>query len=239
MGIAIGVVLLPDLSRRLKAGDTAGSQSTLSRAAEVSLALTIPSSVALVVIPMTLASVLFERGATTVDDTAAIATAVMIYGLGLPAFVLQKILQPLYFAREDTRRPFHFAVAAMVINAGLAIGLAPVVGWLSPAIAATAAGWAMFAMLAVGARRYGDAAKFDARFRKRIWRIIAASLIMGAALWFFDLQLGAMLALSGWRGLGLMILIIIGAVAYFGSGQLIGAFRLSEFRSALRRSPKS
>jgi putative peptidoglycan lipid II flippase len=127
----------------------------------------------------------------------------------------------------------------MVINAGLAIGLAPVVGWLSPAIAATAAGWAMFAMLALGARRYGDAAKFDARFRKRIWRIIAASLIMGVTLWFFDLQLGAMLALSGWRGLGLLILIVIGAVAYFGSGQLVGAFRLSEFRSALRRSPKS
>ena len=239
VGIAIGVVLLPDLSRRLKANDTAGSQATLSRAAEVSLALTIPSCVALVVIPMTLASVLFERGATTVDDTAAIATAVMIYGLGLPAFVLQKILQPLYFAREDTKRPFHFAVVAMVVNAGLALGLAPWFGWLSPAIAATTAGWAMFALLAIGARRYGDAAKFDARFKKRIWRIIAASMIMGATLWFCDLQLGAILALPGWRGLGLLILITLGAVAYFGSGQLLGAFRMSEFKSAVRRSPKT
>ncbi|MBB3993079.1 putative peptidoglycan lipid II flippase [Sulfitobacter undariae] len=239
VGIAIGVVLLPDLSRRLKADDTAGSQTTLSRAAEVSLALTIPSSVALVVIPLTLVSVLFERGATTVDDAAAIATAVMIYGLGLPAFVLQKVLQPLYFARADTKRPFYFAVAAMVINAGLAIGLAPVVGWLSPAIAATTAGWAMYALLAIGARRYGEAAKFDARFRKRIWRIIAASLIMGVTLWFFDLQMGALLAMRGWRGLGLLILIVIAAVSYFGSGQLIGAFKLSEFKSAMRRSPKT
>jgi putative peptidoglycan lipid II flippase len=239
VGIAIGVVLLPDLSRRLKAGDTAGSKTTLSRAAEVSLALTIPSAVALMVIPMTLTSVLFERGATTVDDAAAIATAVMIYGLGLPAFVLQKILQPLYFAREDTKRPFYYALVALVVNAGLAIGLAPIVGWLSPAIAATVAGWSMFALLALGARGYGDAAKFDARFHKRIWRIIAASLIMGVTLWFFELQLGALLALPGWRGMGLLILIVIGAASYFGSGQLIGAFRMAEFRSAVRRSPKT
>jgi putative peptidoglycan lipid II flippase len=235
VGIAIGVVLLPDLSRRLKAGDAAGSQTTISRAAEVALALTIPSAVALVVIPLTLVSVLFQRGATSVDDAAAIATAVMIYGLGLPAFVLQKILQPVYFAREDTRRPFHYAVVAMVINAGLAVGLAPVAGWLSPAIAATTAGWAMFALLAIGARRYGTAAKFDTRFHKRIWRIIAASLVMGAALWFFELQLGALLAASGWRGLGLLILLVLGAITYFGSGQLIGAFRMSEFRGAMRR----
>jgi putative peptidoglycan lipid II flippase len=235
VGIAIGVVLLPDLSRRLKAGDDAGSRTTVSRAAEVALALTIPSAVALVVIPLTLVSVLFQRGATSVDDAAAIATAVMIYGLGLPAFVLQKILQPIYFAREDTRRPFHYAVVAMVINAGLALGLAPIAGWLSPAIAATTAGWAMFALLAIGARRYGDAAKFDERFHKRIWRIVAASLIMGAALWFFDLQLGGMLGTTGWRGLGLLILLILGAIAYFGSGQLIGAFKMSEFKGALRR----
>ena len=110
VGIAIGVVLLPDLSRRLKAGDEQGSHTQISRAAEVSLALTIPSAVALMVIPFTLATVLFQRGATTTDDAAAIAIAVAIYGLGLPAFVLQKILQPLYYAREDTRRPFYLSL---------------------------------------------------------------------------------------------------------------------------------
>ena len=235
VGIAVGIVLLPDLSRRLRAGDDSGASNALSRAAEVSLALTIPSAVALVVIPLTLVSVLFQRGASSVDDSAAIATAVMIYGLGLPAFVLQKILQPLYFAREDTRRPFHFAIAAMVVNAGLAVGLSPFVGWLAPAIAATLAGWAMVAMLAIGARRYGDAAKFDARFHKRIWRIIAASVIMGAVLWFFNVQLNTLMALAWWRGLGLLILLVLGAVTYFGSGQMLGAFRLSEFRAAMRR----
>lgn len=235
VGIAVGIVLLPDLSRRLRAGDDAGAQSALSRAAEISLALTIPSAVALIVIPLTLVSVLFERGASGTDDSAAIATAVLIYGLGLPAFVLQKIVQPLYFAREDTRRPFYFALVAMVVNAGLAVGLAPVVGWLAPAIAATVAGWAMYALLVIGARGFGDAARVDARFRRRIWRIIAASAIMGVVLWFFNLQLSTLMAVPWWRGLGLIVLLVTGAVSYFGSGQLLGAFNLSEFKAAMRR----
>lgn len=235
VGIAVGVVLLPELSRRLQAGDDAGAKSALSRAAEISLALTIPSAIALIVIPLTLVSVLFERGASGTDDSAAIATAVMIYGLGLPAFVLQKIVQPLYFARSDTKRPFYFAVVAMIVNAGLAIGLAPWAGWLAPAIAATVAGWAMYALLAIGARGFGDTARVDARCRTRIWRILAASLVMGAVLWFFNIQLSTLLLVPWWRGLGLFILLAIGAVAYFGSGQLFGAFKLSEFKAAMRR----
>jgi putative peptidoglycan lipid II flippase len=235
VGIAVGIVLLPDLSRRLRAGDDEGAQTALSRAAEISLALTIPSSVALIVIPFALVTVLFERGASGVDDTAAIATAVMVYGLGLPSFVLQKILQPVYFAREDTRRPFHFAVIAMVVNAALAIGLAPFIGWIAPAVATTLAGWTMFACLAIGARRFGDAVKFDARFHKRIWRVLIASAAMGVALWLGNAALQPMLGLPWWRGLALVLLLVIAAVSYFGVGQLIGAFRLSEFKSAMRR----
>jgi putative peptidoglycan lipid II flippase len=230
--------LLPDLSRRLRAGDDTGAQTALSRAAEISLALTIPSAVALMVIPLTLVSVLFERGASGTDDSAAIATAVMIYGLGLPAFVLQKIVQPLYFAREDTRRPFYFALVAMVVNAGLAIGLAPLAGWLAPAIAATVAGWVMYALLAIGARGFGEAARVDARFRQRIWRIIAASGVMGAMLWLVNIQLNGLMALPWWRGLGLLILLGIGAATYFGAGQMLGAFKLAEFKAAMRRGGK-
>jgi len=238
VGIAVGIVLLPDLSRRLRAGDDTGAQTALSRAAEISLALTIPSAVALMVIPLTLVSVLFERGASGTDDSAAIATAVMIYGLGLPAFVLQKIVQPLYFAREDTRRPFYFALVAMVVNAGLAIGLAPLAGWLAPAIAATVAGWVMYALLAIGARGFGEAARVDARFRQRIWRIIAASAVMGAMLWLVNIQLNGLMALPWWRGIGLLVLLGIGAATYFGAGQMLGAFKLAEFKAAMRRGGK-
>ena len=235
VGIAVGIVLLPDLSRRLKAEDHRGAREALSRAGEVSLALTIPSAVALVAIPFPLVSVLFERGAFGADDTAATALAVAIYGLGLPAFVLQKILQPLFFAREDTKSPFRYAVVAMVINAVAAIGLAYYIGWIAAAIATTLAGWVMVWLLIRGARPFGEVAQFDQRFRSRIWRIVVASLVMGVVLWFAALTLNPFMITPGLRWLALALLLIIGALTYFAVGQLIGAFRASELRAAFRR----
>ncbi|WP_273522142.1 murein biosynthesis integral membrane protein MurJ [Rhodosalinus sediminis] len=235
VGIAIGIVLLPDLSRRLRAGDDAGGREAFSRAGEIALALTVPCAVALVLIPLPLVSVLFERGQATADDSAAIAVAVAIYGLGLPAFVLQKILQPLFFAREDTRTPFRYAVWAMIVNAVLAVGLAPLVGWIAAAIATTAAGWALAAMLAVGGRRLGPVARFDDRFRGRVWRILAASAVMGAALVGLELLLGPALAMGGWRWLALLALVGGGAAVYLAAAQVLGALRLAELRATLRR----
>lgn len=236
VGIAVGVVLLPDLSRRLQARDDAGAKDALSRAAEVSLALTIPSAVALVIIPFPLVSVLFQRGAATVDDTAAIAVAVAIYGLGLPAFVMQKILQPLFFAREDTRRPFHYAVVSMVANAALAIGLAPVLGWIAPAIATTVAAWLMVALLRVGARSYGDVARFDGRFHGRIWRMVLASAVMGGALWLGTVLLSPFLGMPWIRAFALAVLIAIGVITYFSVAHMTGAIRFGELKRALGRS---
>ena len=236
VGIAVGIVLLPDLSRRLQAGDDTGAKSAFSRAAEISLALTIPASIALIVIPFPVVSVLFERGKTGPDDAAAIAVAVSIYGLGLPAFVIQKFIQPLYFAREDTRSPFRFALVAMVVNAALAIGLSPVIGWIAPAIAATVAGWTMVALLMIGARRMGDVARFDAQLRRRIWRIVAASVVMGGFLWAGNIALSPALGMPGVRYIALTALITMGIVAYFIVGNFFGAFKLSEFKKAIRRS---
>lgn len=235
VGIAIGIVLLPDLSRRLTAQDDTGAKHAFSRAGELSLALTVPAAVALVVIPLPLVSVLFQRGATGADDAAAIAVAVAIYGLGLPAFVLQKVLQPLFFAREDTKSPFRYAVWAMIVNATVAVGLAPVIGWIAPAIATTLAGWVMVWMLAQGGRKLGDVARFDDQFRRRIWRVCLASAIMGGVLWASTVVLGPFLAMTGIRFVALAVLIAIGMVSYAITGQLIGAFSLREFRNALRR----
>ncbi len=235
VGIAIGVVLLPDLSRRLGAGDTAGGRDAFNRACEISLALTIPAAVALVLIPIPLVDVLFRRGAFDADDTAATALAVAVYGLGLPAFVMQKTLQPLFFAREDTKRPFYYAVAAMVVNAALAIGLAGTLGYIAAAIGTTIAGWAMVVLLWRGARSMGEAATLDERFRRRFWRILAASAVMGLVLWAASVTMTPFFGMGGLRYAALAVLVAIGMVSYAVAGQLFGAFRLSDFRRALRR----
>jgi len=235
VGIAIGVVLLPDITRRLAAGDAKGGREVLSRAGELALALTIPSSVALIMVPLPLVQVLFERGAFTADDSAHTAIAVAVYGLGLPAFVLQKVLQPVYFARADTRTPFRFALVALVVNAVLAIGLAFFIGYVAAAIATSSAGWVMTLLLWRGARRMGEDTRFDRRFWSRSARIVIASWCMGAVMLGVLIAIGPMFGAGALRYLAMAILIGTGMVSYFLIGHVIGAFRLSEFKAAMRR----
>ena len=234
VGIAIGTVLLPDLSRRLRAGDAAGGRESFNRGCEFALALTVPAAVALVMIALPLTQVLYERGAFGPDDTASTALALAIYGAGLPAFVLHKVLQPLYFAREDTRRPFRYAVVSMILNAGIAVGLMPYIGFAAAALATTLAGWIMVAQLWFGTRAMGDEARFDTRARSRIPRQIIAALFMGAVLWGGQVMLGPLFGAAGWRYAALAALIAMGIASYFAAGTAVGAFRLADFRK-LRR----
>lgn len=235
VGIAIGTALLPALSRALRAGDAAGGQDAFNRGTEFALALTVPAAVALVVIATPLCEVLYQRGAFGEEDTANTALALAAYGLGLPAFVLQKVLQPLFYAREDTRRPFLYALTAMAVNAAIAIGLLPFIGFVAAALATTASGWIMAWQLWRGSRAMGQESAFDARMKARLWRIIVASLIMGLVLWVGTMLLAPLLNARGLRIGGLAILIVAGIITYFGVGGLIGAFRLSELKSGLRR----
>lgn len=236
VGIAIGVVLLPDLARRLRAGDEAGSQHSINRAAEFTLLLTIPAAIALIVIPFPLVSVLFQRGAFSAADASATALAVAIYGVGLPAFVLAKVLSPIYFARENTKTPFYFALVSMIVNASLAVGLMGTFGYLAAAIGTTTAGWVMLILLWNGTRKMGGAAKLDDRLRRVIPRIIIASLMMGAIIW------GVSWALSDWFSSGnlryaaLGLLILSGIVSYGGLVLAFGAMAPADLKRILRRS---
>ncbi len=235
VGIAIGVVLLPDLSRRLRAGVAAGGQASFNRAAEFALAITVPAAVALVVIAWPLVRVLYQRGAFGPDDTTATALAVAVYGLGLPAFVLQKVMQPLFFAREDTRSPFRYALASLAVNAGLAVALSPLIGFIAAAIGTTLASWSMVVQLWFGSRRMGAAVILDARFRTRIWRIAVAALVMGLCLAAVQPMLAMWFEAGLARYGALGLLVGLGMASYFAAGLAIGAFRLSDFRAALRR----
>ena len=235
VGIAIGVVLLPDLSRRLGAGDAEGGRNAFNRAAEVSLAFTVPAAVALLVVPIPIVATLFERGAFGPEDTMQTARALAIYAIGLPAFVLQKVLQPLFFAREDTRSPLNYALVAMLVNAVIAIGLAPILGFVSAAIATTLAAWVMVVFLWRGSRGMGEEARLDARFLARAPRIVLASAAMGVVLFGVAIGASGLISSPGLRFPALAGLVLAGILAYAAVGQMIGAFRLSDLKSALRR----
>ena len=239
VGVAIAVVLLPDLSRRLRAGDGPGGQASLNRAAEFALALTVPAAVALMVIATPLVQVLFQRGAFSADDTAQTALSVVIYAAGLPALVLHKVLQPLFYAREDTVRPFRYALVCLVVNAGLAVALVPWLGFLSAPVGMTAAAWVMLALLWFGSRGMGIETALDARFCRRMPRMLLAAAAMGLVLWLLASMLTTFLTNPHWRYGALALLVGLGSATYFGIGAQLGAFKLAEFKALLRKGDQS
>ena len=236
IGIAFGVVLLPDLSRKLRSGAEAEAMTQLNRGLEFSMLLTLPAAIALVVIPWPIVVVLFERGIFDRASSEATALALMAFAGGLPAYVLVKVLQPAFFAREDTVTPFRMAVATVAANIALSLALFWPLGHVGIALATTLAAWLNTALLASALFRRGFLS-LDARLKARLPRIALASLIMGAGLWallqgllpWFD-------AGPAWRVAGLVLLVGAGLGIYGVLALALGALRPAELK-ALRRRP--
>ncbi len=235
VGIAVGIVLLPELSRRLQAKDQTGAKQAFASATEITLALSLPAAMALCVVPYPFVSALFEHGATSRLDAQAMALATAIYGLGLPAFVLQKLLQPLYFAREDTRRPFRFALVGMGVNAALAVGLMPFIGWLAAAIATSLSAWAMVGLLFWGARGFDNILKPDTALKHRLLRMCIASLILGVALYSIQFFISPAITSVSGRIVYALFLVIAGAGLYLWLGERLKAFSLQEIKANFKK----
>ena len=199
VGIAVGIVLLPDIARQLRAGNAAGVLDSQNRSLEFALLLTIPAALALAVIPSDVIRVLFERGAFTASDTAATAAVLAMFALGLPAFVMIKVFSPAYFAREDTRTPMIYAAISLTVNTLGSIALFFIfrrLGYmpqLGIAVATALGGWLNAFLLWSTLRKRKDFAT-DARLRRNVPLIVLASVVMAAGLLLVSYQLAPHLA---------------------------------------------
>ncbi len=235
VGVAIGVVLLPELSRRAAAGDMAGARDAFCRAAEFSLILTLPATAGLAALAEPLSAVLFGRGAFSAEDVDAVGAATLLYALGLPAYVLQRVVQPAFFAREDTRTPLRCAMVSVAVNTAISAGGAPLFGWLAIPVGTAVAGWLNLWMLWRAARRFGDATAPDERLRARAPLMVASSLIMAAALLAGAWRLDAALSAPGLRYLALFGLVLAGGAIYFAAAFGLGAVRMTDLRAGFRK----
>ncbi|MCB1476461.1 MAG: murein biosynthesis integral membrane protein MurJ [Rhodobiaceae bacterium] len=231
VGVAIGVVLLPDISRRLRADDLAGTLHAQNRAIEFSLILTLPATVALIAMPLVIVSALFQRGAFGPADSVATANAVIAFAIGLPAFVLNKVFSPAFFAREDTATPMRFAIAGVVTNIVVSLALFPFFAHVGIALATSIAGWLNTGLLARGLLR-ANALVVDARLKTKILGSVAASILMGIAIvalrWLLDGTMPALLLL--------VVLVLAGIVAYSVAAVALKVTSPSEIRRMMRRS---
>jgi putative peptidoglycan lipid II flippase len=238
VGVAVGTALLPLLSRQLRSGEEAAASASMNRALEFSLLLTVPGAAALMVIAGPVIVTLFERGAFGAGESAATAAALAAYAIGLPAYVLVKVLGPGFFAREDTATPVKVAIGAVIVNVTLNLLLMGPLAHVGIALATAIAAWLNAGALALILRRRGQLA-LDARLKRSLPRIAAAAAAMAAGLWGGAVALTPLLA-DGLapRALALAALVAGGLALYFGCAIAFGAVGRDDLkRLLLRRRP--
>ncbi len=235
IGIAVGTVLLPRLSRALAGGRDEEVQHNHNRAIEFALLLTLPAATALAIIPAPLIRALFEHGAFSAEATGLTAHALAAFALGLPAFVLVKVLVPGFFAREDTKTPVTFGLIAMAANVILSLALIWSLAHVGLALATTLAAWLNVALLGTRLVRRKLLVP-DRRLRSRLVRMLAASAGMGGLLWVVDGRLMPAGTLANGMEIAVAAaLVALGLASYGALAVLFGAVRRGDLRDAFAR----
>tara|TARA_B100000676_G_scaffold309124_1_gene371773 strand:- start:17265 stop:18851 length:1587 start_codon:yes stop_codon:yes gene_type:complete len=239
VGVAVGTALLPLMSRQLRSGKKDAAIVSQNRALEGALLLTVPATVAITILAEPIIKVLFERGEFGSDDTLATSSALLVYGAGLPAFVLIKVLVPGFFAREDTKTPVLIAIFCLFINIIANIILMGPLGHVGIAVATSIAGWINALLLGYALLRQGSL-RPDVRLIKRTMAILLASGIMGVIIWFISIAFSAQLESSSDVKIGILVaLILIGIVSYFFVAWVLGAFIVSDVRSLFKKNDEN
>jgi len=235
VGVAMGTVLVPELTRALRGDDQSAVAHAESRGLELSVGLALPATLGLIVLSEPVVRMLFEHGVFTATDAAATAQALMWLALGLPAHVLVKALSPAFFARHDTLTPLWATLKGFALAVALALVLGHMFGASGIAAAIAIGAWSSaLALIRKGAATFGFS--IDAAARRRLPRIVAAALAMGGLLWLASRFLPLAAAAHGFpQALLLLPLIASATVAYALLLAAFGVIDLNEAVNAIRQ----
>ena len=235
IGIGLGTILLPTISRLLSTGQDSQAMDTQNRGIELALFLTLPATVAFMIVAEPIVRGLFQYGRFTAEDAQRCGWALSAFSIGLPAYVLVKVLTPGYYARGDTKTPVRYAMLSILINIAGNIALIPLAGHVGPPLATALASTVNVAMLYSTLVKRGHFAA-DAQLRRRLPRLAMAAVAMGAVLYagedLLDPWLGGAMAQ---RYVALALLVGTGVALYGLACFLTGAYRVSDLKALIRR----
>ena len=215
IGIAAGTVLLPEMARRITAGDEAGARHSQNRAIELTLLLSVPCLAAFLIVPDLIMRGLFGRGAFTAADAHAAALTLMAYAIGLLPFVLMRSVTATFLSRGDTSTPVKALFVAVAVNVLLKILLMDRYAQVGLAFATSVGAWINLALLVwFSARR--NFLVIDRRLQRSSAKFAIAGVILGAVLLICERPVEALFA--GWNSLRsemtLLVLAAVGAIIY-------------------------
>lgn len=235
IGIALGTVLLPTISRQLGEGNAAAAMETQNRGLELALLLTLPAAAALIVCGEPIVSGLFGYGRFDAEDVRYTTQALAAFSLGLPAYILVKVLTPAFYARQDTRTPVRYGLVAVGVNLALNLALIVPLAHVGPPLATAIASSVNVALLYRTLKKRGHFVA-DARLKRRAWRLLVAAIAMGAALWFTaEFVSGYVRGFWYQRAGVLAALVAAGALVYGAATLLLGAFSRADLGTFFRR----
>jgi putative peptidoglycan lipid II flippase len=230
VGVAMGTVLIPELTRAVHDNDRSAIAHAESRALELAAGLALPAMLGLIALSEPIVRLLFEHGAFTAADTASTAQALIWLALGLPAHVLVKALSPAFFAREDTWTPLLATLKGFVFATALALLLGHFAGVAGIAIGLAFGAWSTASsLIRQGATSFG--LSLDADARRRLPRIVAAALVMGGLLW---LASGVAANAHGLAQAMILLALIAGGIGVYGL--LLLALRVTTWDAVINAS---
>jgi putative peptidoglycan lipid II flippase len=228
VGVAMGTVLVPEMTRALRGSDAGALARAESRALELATGLALPAMLGLMVLSHPIVRLLFEHGAFTASDTTATAQALIWLALGLPAHVLVKALSPAFFAREDTLTPLIATLKGFVVAIVTAVLLGHFFGSTGVAAAIALGAWSSASsLMRRGAATFGFS--IDAAARRRLPRIAMAALLMGALLWAAAIFVPA--PIHGLAQAAVLAVSIAGGIAAYGI--CLGLFGVTGWRETV------
>ncbi|MBV9566406.1 MAG: murein biosynthesis integral membrane protein MurJ [Bradyrhizobium sp.] len=226
IGIAIGTVLLPEMSRRLTANDHEGAMAQQRRAFDFTLLFSVPFVAAFLAVPDVITRAMFARGAFTRGDAAAAGATLAAYAIGLIPFVLIRSAVATFYARKDTATPVKASLTGLSVNVALKIALMGALAQVGLALATAIGAWINLLLVLFFAVRAGHLA-FDRALQLSIAKFAATGLVLAGVLWgTARLAAAHLTALGAHRDEAMLgLLILVGTAVYGGTLLLLFGMR--------------
>ena len=207
-GIAMGIVVLPSLSKSIKKESQKEINTTQNRSLEFCLLISLPSAVGLYFLANPIIYILFERGAFVAEDTIYTAKVLSMFAIGLPAYIFTKVLVTCFFAREDTKTPLYISIISVITNIILSLLLIQSMREMGIALATAISAWMNVLFLYVWLQIKRNISPDSQLFSNGL-KIIISSVVMGIACYFLALYLFVnMIFMNTITNIGILILTI-------------------------------
>ena len=229
-GIAVGTVMLPELSKQVKINNIEEINNLQNRALELCLFLSVPAAAALILASEEIITSLFGYGSFTNESVANTAIALTYFAFGVPAFSILKIFSNYFFARNDTKTPFYLSIVSVILNILISVSFFNKLGFVIIPIATSISSWinVLFHFYFIKKRNLYS---FDEIFIYKFPRMILSAVVMGAVLYlllgFFSEKFEYN---ESWKFIYLFIIVIISLISYFLVSNFSGAFKFKDIK---------